>query len=218
MPLHDSIHFSDDTHIYLWQLIENTATLIEHCRKLCLPLPCDAGCCEKRLKEKLVELLLLRHIFGSKVVLQHSPTGAPTIGTQCHISVSHSNEWVGIAVNYDHSIGIDIEQWNSRVLRVRDRFLSNFEFATISADDVNANLLAWTAKEALYKLFDGKGGASLTDNYAIEAVTMQDDLFMRNAHASCAPDKSLTVISTYLLQKAVISLAVETKYIKLYEQ
>ncbi|MDE6424268.1 MAG: 4'-phosphopantetheinyl transferase superfamily protein, partial [Muribaculaceae bacterium] len=50
------------------------------------------------------------------------------------------------------ALGIDAER-NDReqVLKIRDRFLSDDEKAMIPADNLEANIIAWTAKEALYK-------------------------------------------------------------------
>ena len=49
-------------------------------------------------------------------------------------------------------MGIDAERRDrSQVLGIRERFLSDAEMAMVAADDVVANITAWTAKEALYK-------------------------------------------------------------------
>lgn len=42
-------------------------------------------------------------------------------------------------------------QQTEQVLRVRERFLQAEEQARIPADSVEANILAWTAKEAVWK-------------------------------------------------------------------
>ena len=49
-------------------------------------------------------------------------------------------------------MGIDAERLDrEQVLRVRDKFLSDEEKAIVSEDSLEANIIAWTSKEALYK-------------------------------------------------------------------
>ena len=50
------------------------------------------------------------------------------------------------------ALGIDAERADrSQVLKIRGRFLSDEELALVPADDVTANVIAWTVKEAAYK-------------------------------------------------------------------
>lgn len=50
------------------------------------------------------------------------------------------------------AMGIDAERLDrEQVLRVRDKFLSDEEKAIVSEDSLEANIIAWTSKEALYK-------------------------------------------------------------------
>ena len=213
MPLLDTIHYPDGTALHLWWQTETVEELVESCRRLELPVPAGTKCCERRLGERLAEVLLVHRIFGKGVSLGHTPGGAPTVAVAgCHISISHTREWVGIARNDNHRIGIDIERCDGRVLRVRERFLSAEEQAAIPCDDIIGNTLAWTAKEALYKLFSGNGGASLSGRYSVgECVQVINcGYLMRPATAACLPGEPLTVVSQ-VMSGAVVSLAVETR-------
>lgn len=215
MPLLDTVHYPDGTALHLWWLTETVEELMESCHRLELPLPADAKCCKQRLGEKLAEALLVHRIFGKGRLLGHTPDGAPTIDVAgCHISISHARGWVGMARNDKHRIGIDIERCDSRVLGVRKRFLNAEEQAAIPPDDIMGNTLAWTAKEALYKLFLGKGGASLCGHYSVgECVQVINcGYVVRPAKAACLPGEPLTVVSQ-VMSGAVLSLAVESRYI-----
>ena len=166
MPFLREIPFSDGTHVYMWEVSETIDELTALCRQKGVdvvlgPKP-KAG---KRLAEVLVEHLLLNIIFGRPVLLEHSTEGRPCVcSRQEHLSVTHTSGLVCIAVNREHPVGIDVERQGERVLRVRTRFLNEAEQRFVAADDVKANLMAWTAKEALYKVVE--------DDHA----TMHDDL------------------------------------------
>lgn len=95
----------------------------------------------------------------------HFPNGAPFLfGTPTRISMTHTGNLLAVAslpktpeadlsvFNPRTALGIDAEKLDrSQVLKVRSRFLSDAEQAAISADSMEDNIIAWTAKEALYK-------------------------------------------------------------------
>ncbi len=97
--------------------------------------------------------------------LEHYDSGAPYLsGEQTRISVTHTKGLLAVATlprtpEADlrtfaprTAMGIDAERRDrSQVLGIRERFLSDAEMAMVAADDVVANITAWTAKEALYK-------------------------------------------------------------------
>ena len=206
-PLHPT-YYPDGTTLHLWRLDEDSTALMRCCGRASIALP-QLDCCEKRLKEKLAEALLLHHIFGKQAALSHTPTGAPVINIDnCHISISHTGGWVAIAHNDSHNIGIDIERCSSRVLRVREKFLNQLELTEIQPNDIVANTIAWTAKEALYKLFGGLGGASLSGHYSIgkPLQSTHGEFITHRASAAIVPTEELAVISC-IMPDAVISLA-----------
>lgn len=98
-------------------------------------------------------------------VIEHFDNGAPYIeGYPGRISISHTTHFFVVAtlpktpeVNLDSfnprtAMGIDAEPLNrSQVLKVRKKFLSEREMDLINEEDVKSNVIAWTAKEALYK-------------------------------------------------------------------
>lgn len=101
----------------------------------------------------------------------HFPSGAPFLfGSPCRISITHTDHFLAVAslpktpeadlarFSPRSALGIDAESLGrTQVLKVRERFLSPDELAMIPEDDLEANIIAWTAKEALYKaaLYEG---------------------------------------------------------------
>lgn len=87
--------------------------------------------------------------LGAGVRVVHDPDGAPElVGSDMHISISHSRGYAAVALHPSQRIGVDIEEPRPEQLaRVAKRFLSAAEAPVWSAD----LLAAWTIKEAVYK-------------------------------------------------------------------
>ena len=99
----------------------------------------------------------------------HFPNGAPFLmAASERISVSHTKGLMVIAslaptpdadlngFSPLTALGVDVERKDrSQVVKLRQRFLNDRELSEISGYDVEANVTAWTAKEALYKAMMG---------------------------------------------------------------
>lgn len=95
----------------------------------------------------------------------HYHNEAPFIyGDDSRISISHADRLLVVATlpptpEVDLSVfstraamGIDAEPAHrEQVLKIRERFLSDAELDMIPASDLRPNIIAWTAKEAVYK-------------------------------------------------------------------
>lgn len=97
--------------------------------------------------------------------MDHMECGAPLLcGGHSRISLSHADGLLVVATlpptpeaGLDGfaertALGVDAERADRRqVLAVRERFMNADELSMTPADDVEANIVAWTSKEALYK-------------------------------------------------------------------
>lgn len=95
----------------------------------------------------------------------HFANGAPFLyGETSRISLTHTGRFLAVATmprtpeatlsefSPRTAMGIDAERLDrEQVLKIRERFLSPAELELVAPDDVEANIKAWTAKEALYK-------------------------------------------------------------------
>lgn len=95
----------------------------------------------------------------------HFDSGAPFLeGADERISVTHTRHFMAVATipvpngtdlryfSPASALGIDAEMADrAQVLKIREKFLSDKELEMIPDDNVEVNILAWTAKEALYK-------------------------------------------------------------------
>ena len=114
---------------------------------------------ESRKHEIIITTLLVRELFGCNCELKHRPSGAPYLerGAEAvpEISISHCAGLVAIA-DSKKPVGVDVEIVGERVMRVRDRVFSDEELRYMGSSPVAATI-AWTAKEALYKLVPEDG-------------------------------------------------------------
>ena len=98
-------------------------------------------------------------------VIEHFNNGAPYLDNyHGRISLTHTSHFFAVAslpktpeVNLEYfspraAMGIDAEPLDrEQVLKIRSKFLSPDELERIPHDDAKLNIMAWTAKEALFK-------------------------------------------------------------------
>ena len=101
-------------------------------------------------KREFVATRLLRHDCIEHI--HYDPNGAPFIDDEGFISISHSANMVGLAINKKHSVGLDLEFPRENILKVKSKFLSEKEMGIFDTDNPEVVTKLWSAKEALYKL------------------------------------------------------------------
>lgn len=143
--------------LLVWRTVEDADALLGELR---LPHNRDAVCSvssAKRRRELLAVRVALKHLLGREVAVAYGPSGKPCLpGYGGGVSISHSGEWVAVAVHPRCGVGIDIECPTEKVRRVAGRFLGAEERSDLAGIDAETDLrrlqIAWSAKEALYKL------------------------------------------------------------------
>lgn len=188
----------NDTHIYIEPIDVDIEPLLKLCDVAIINKIKEIASPRRRNEIIKTHLMIKQHI-GNHATLQHDANGAPHIdGENCHISISHCATHVALAVNRNHRIGIDIENWREQLNNVRSRFLSPSEQQRINTPQ--QLLQAWTAKEALYKVAQTPG-ISLADDitlptpnnpYAQVATTTETSLFTIT-HIDLSPRQILTL-------------------------
>lgn len=151
MAYEGTISFPDGTILHQWLLSETSEQLADMCRQEGLDASCEAKA-ESRKKEILGERMLMKTIFGIDTPIFHNADRLPYIeNSHINISIAHTKGYLGIALNHHHCMGIDVEQYRRRVLGVREMFLNEAEQQWLKTDDELAHMIAWTAKEAIFK-------------------------------------------------------------------
>ena len=100
--------------------------------------------------------------FAVQQVSQLSPldvikdqSGRPYLGVERKpISLSHCEGFVA-AIHADVSVGIDVERISSRVQKIKNYFMRDEELDLLGEEN-EALILAWSAKESIYKWFGEK--------------------------------------------------------------
>ncbi|MEG0559925.1 MAG: 4'-phosphopantetheinyl transferase superfamily protein [Muribaculaceae bacterium] len=175
MAFYKDIAYENGTHIYQWRINES----VDDLRYMCLHRGIDIEeidnvTAKSRQAEMLTERLLLQLIFGKNVTLIHNADGAPCVlESDYNISITHTSGIVCVATHPTQRIGIDIEQIRTRVIKVRNKFLNDHEKQWILEDDVTANLIAWTAKEALFKIIP-ENEIDFKEHLQLESFTSQE--------------------------------------------
>ena len=90
-------------------------------------------------------------MLGYKPLVEHNEDGKPMIEGY-HISISHTLGYVAVILSRDYEVGVDIEYVSDRVNRISSRFVRDDEVFA----DTKDKLIAWCAKETMYKLFSSE--------------------------------------------------------------
>jgi 4'-phosphopantetheinyl transferase len=111
---------------------------------------------EHRKCEYLGARLALKELLGREVVVKYNEDGKPILQDGSHrISISHSGKWIAVMVHPSQEVGVDIECPHPKIEKVYTRFLGLQEQEELYGDgdrDIRKLQLAWSAKEALYKI------------------------------------------------------------------
>lgn len=152
MPFHSRFSPDKGCSVYVWHIQESVEELEALLPQVDLPVSKS----QQRRKERLAVRLLLQQagITG----LAYEESGKPYLVDGPYISISHSRDWVCVALHDSRPIGIDLECFSDRMLALSQRFMNAEELSSLPHDKTVMHL-AWCAKEATYKIF----GDSLVD-------------------------------------------------------
>ncbi len=176
MPLYQQ--FSDckgGCKIAIWQIVESEEELVA---------PLSNGCvlleeARQRFKAagRRIEWLAVRrlmHQLGIASPIAYLPSGKPYLkDDERHITISHTRGYAAVAISETNPIGLDIEQRTDKVCRVQHKFLSPEEKSLLPSEkkNIEALLIIWTAKEAMFKLVD-KEGIDFAEHFHLDPFTV----------------------------------------------
>lgn len=114
----------------------------------------ESSTSKNRLREKAGVSLLLES-YHPNLKLEYNSNGKPFVTPKTFaISISHNQEWIGLAWSTLAILGLDIERINPRIEKVSDRFLHGEELNFIKT--LRDKTAVWCIKECLIKLTDNK--------------------------------------------------------------
>ena len=148
MPIVHTISPSDTVTAYFWE-IEEAEQQLRNNLKL--------SAAEEYLLQQKKQLADRRSFLAVRALLKaigcvgevlYDTTGAPSLSTGEHISISHTHQYVSVAVSKKHTVGIDVEAFRPKIQRIAPRFL---HISEAYANSISLMTQVWIAKEAVYK-------------------------------------------------------------------
>ena len=107
-------------------------------------------------KQEFIQTRRLRNETIGHAEILYNKDGKPLLtDSDDFISISHSQSYIGI-LKAPFNVGLDIEEVNERILKIRKRFLNDEEQVLFGRSIENLTI-AWTLKEAMFKLNERKG-------------------------------------------------------------
>ena len=179
MPLFKLLPYSKEKcTVAIWQITESEEELMA-------PL-CDGEVLLEEARRRFkapsrrlewLSVRRLKHELGVTSPIAYLPSGRPYLKDDAHhISISHTRGYAAVAISELNPIGLDIEQRTDKVCRVRDKFLSSEEktFPLLAKKNVEAMLVVWTIKEAMFKLMDNTG-IDFAEHFHVSPFELADE-------------------------------------------
>lgn|GEM_PF-853786 len=112
---------------------------------------------KRRTEKAAADLLLKALLRNENVSIVNDESGQPRlIGHPGHISVSHSRNIVALQYSAELHCGIDVQHFEDRVLRLKEKFLNAPELDFVNslpeAQKVKYITTCWSVKEVIYKI------------------------------------------------------------------
>lgn len=156
MPLHRILPVEGGFTLGLWQISEEPATLLalahlsEEEHDFLAQIKNTT-----RQQHWLAWRALLRQMLGNPYTkIVYDEKGKPFLENEpLQISVSHAGTWAACQIHPHLSAGVDVESIRPRILRVKERFLSQEELHehASSLSDLRHLTVLWCIKEAVFK-------------------------------------------------------------------
>ena len=184
MPLFFQHQINENTRLGIWKIEET-----EEFFKGNVPQHRDVTHPHKRLQH-LAGRFLLQYLFPDFPyhLIEIADTRKPFLpDEQYHFSISHCGDYAAAIVSRDNRVGIDVEIPVQKILRIKDKFLSDEEKTKmlngLPTPDSRLTTLLWSAKEAVFKWY-ADGGVDFRREIQLlkqdEATETIDCLFSKN--------------------------------------
>lgn len=163
----------------IWKAEETTEQLLASLEHLSRYEESLAKYSESRKHEWLAVRVLLKTLCGEEKEIAYYSSGRPYLKDgSAYISISHTRGYVAVALHPSREVGMDIEQYGTRVKKVASRFIRpDEEPAFGGGDEIYGLLLHWSAKETLFKLIDRKELDLLRHLHIIPFVLAEKGVF-----------------------------------------
>lgn len=130
---------------------------------------------ENRQKEWIAVRTLLQELRPTKPIIKYHENGKPYLMDNSEeISISHSGQYIAIALSKGRTPGVDIEHVHPKITRIAERFVSDDEKKWLTEETMIEQLcLLWCAKEVLYKIHP-EGMLNFKNHLLVAPFTLAD--------------------------------------------
>lgn len=162
----------------------------------------------KRRTEHLAGRYLLQHLHADIPLQQiakdiHGKPGLP--GNERYFSVSHSFPYVAAIISVSEPVGIDIQVPHTNIRALAPKFLTEQERLLIGDTEAHIHL-AWTAKEAAYKL-QGLRGVDFKFHLPIQSFVATEHHVETLINCTLIPDHPISRNISLITSNFYLSIA-----------
>ena len=149
---------------------------------------------ESRRKDFLVARLLIKLLTGKEIEIYYESSGKPIIcDNHFQVSISHTKSYVAVITHTTQAVGIDIERISPRILKIKNRFLSETELTQIDKkNEIIYLLLCWSAKESMFKVL-GETDVIFSDHLHLAPFSIQEDLCIKSFESRTLARKKFNI-------------------------
>ena len=150
MPFLSKEYFAEDVTLGLWLLNEEEDFFFKNypCLHDLQDKMITIGSKQRRLEKLATRALLFEMTNSANLHFNHNDSGKPLLEGY-HVSVSHTKGMVALMLSKTREVAVDVEDESDRVGRIAHKF--------VNVDETMPSnlhlLLAWCAKEAIFKYF-----------------------------------------------------------------
>lgn len=153
MPLIKEKEFENKSRLCVWEISEPVEELLRTFANGVLEHEFSRLKTEKRRREFLAARNAL-HVLSPNFQLEKDKNGRPFFtNSKQQLSISHADGWAAAIVGTE-PLGIDIENYREKIIRVAPKFMSATDMEFLMAlGEVEAYTLLWSIKESVFKRF-----------------------------------------------------------------
>ena len=174
MPIIDDLNLPPKTRVVIWEIneslqnLESKIVLSENSLKLLN---------QKKSEIQKKQFLAIRNIFKLLSIkdneVKYDKAGKPIFSQNKALSISHSGNYAAVIMS-DHSVGIDIETINDRILKIKSKYLET-ELNYPMELNKETSLVYWNIKESVFKAVE-KPGIDFKKNILVLPLDIKKNL------------------------------------------
>lgn len=173
MPLFYQQDINETTRLGVWKIEEDASFFLKE-----VPVHRSITHPYKQLQH-LAGRFILKYLYPDfpYELIRIADTKKPFLhNAQYHFSISHSGEYAAALVSTNKRVGVDVELYSDKVMKVLHKFLTPPEMVLMlkheTADYVKETLF-WSAKESIFK-WHGNGGVDFREQIHIQSLRYLD--------------------------------------------